>query len=92
MVLMPATEIMLAPCWKPVMNLMALVNVRKTFIALPASKAFLTLTYTIKFIAGFWQGTNRITVTGIATCASRKTPVICLTAKMRKKTETSFIQ
>ena len=47
---MPATVTLLAPCWKPVMNLMALVNVRKAFIALPASETFLTLTKAIKFI------------------------------------------
>ena len=50
---MPATVTLLALCWKLVMNLMALVNVRKAFIALPASLALLTLARAIKFITGF---------------------------------------
>ena len=58
------------------------IEVCLAFITLPASETFLTLTWTIKFITGFWQGANRITVTGIATCTSCKTPVIYLTAEM----------
>ena len=65
--MMPATVTLLAPCWKLVMNLMGLVNVRKAFIELSASKTFLTLTRAIKFITGFQQGANMISVAGIKT-------------------------
>ena len=59
---------LLAPCQKLVMNLMALVNVKKAFTALPAFEAFLTLKRAIKFIADFWHGANRIKATTITTC------------------------
>ena len=64
---MPVTVILLAPCQKPAMNLMALVNVRKVLEAGSAMNAFLTLTRPIKFITSFQQGTNRVTVAEIAT-------------------------
>ena len=66
--MMPVTVTLLAPCQKPPMNLMALVNVRKALEAGNAINAFLTLTRAIKFIAGFQQGADRVTVAGITTC------------------------
>lgn len=65
---MPVTVILLAPCQKHVMNLMALVNVMKALEAGNAINAFLTLTRAIKFIASFQQGANKVTVAGIKTC------------------------
>ena len=67
-VVMPVTVILLAPCQKPAMNLMALVNVRKVLEAGSAMNAFLTLTRPIKCITGFQQGANRVTVAGIKIC------------------------
>ena len=64
--MMPVT--LLAPCQKHVMNLMALVYVMNVFEAGNAMNAFLTFTRTIKFITGFQQGANRVTVAGIKTC------------------------
>ena len=47
---MPVTVILLAPCQKHVMNLMALFNVRKASKAGNAMNTFITLTRAIKFI------------------------------------------
>ena len=65
---MPVTVILLAPCQKLVMNLMALVNVRKVLEADNSMNAFFTLTRPIKFITGFQQGANMISVAGITIC------------------------
>ena len=66
-VAMPVTVILLVPCQKPAMNLMVYVNVRKAFEAGNAMNVFLTLTRAIKFITGFQQGANMISVAGIKT-------------------------
>ena len=67
-VVIPVTVILLAPCQKHVINLMALVNVMKASEAGNAMNAFPTLTRAIKFITGFQQEANRVTVAGITTC------------------------
>jgi hypothetical protein len=59
--------ILLAPCQKHEMNLMALVNVMKASEAGNAMNAFLILTRAIKFITSFQQGANRVTIAGIKT-------------------------
>ena len=65
---MPVTMSLLVPCQKPEMNLMVYVNVREALKAGNAMNVFLTLTRAIKFITGFQQGANRVTVAGIKTC------------------------
>ena len=67
-VVMLVTVTLLAPCQKPVMNLMALANVRRAKEAGNAMNAFLTFTRAIRFITSFQQGANRVTVAGITTC------------------------